>query len=266
MSVLSSVITKSIAIAAIGAGAVAIVGCRGLLGVDDKYIADGGNSTGGDGSGPDAGAGGGAGDGIADGGNSTGGDGSGPDAGAPPDKCDSNPPKGMKRLTLTAKFQERPSTKTTVNVSLRRGPYTPVATATGTLNSLDIVCLDFGTVQTGENYYIVVNSASSLETWSATGQSFVNGALSYDFTTGVDKAYGGNMHLNTATGKAEIYEGDVNQDGVFEVMDQKAVYDDMHGRSTGWPTDVNGDGVVNQTDLDIVYANIANSVELARPY
>jgi Dockerin type I domain len=172
----------------------------------------------------------------------------------------------MKKLTLTLGFQGRPSDKTTVTVTLFRGPYSPVATATGTPNSAGAVNLYFGGIQDGQNYYIVVKTPHSIETWSATGKSFVNGTLAYDFTTSVNQAYGGNMHLNTATGKAEIIEGDVNQDGFIEVMDQSAVYNDRLCMRTGFATDLNADGVVNQTDLDIVYSNVAIGAEVARPY
>jgi hypothetical protein len=262
LSSVTTITTKFIAITAIGAGAVAIVACGAILDVDNKYIVDGGDST-------DAGVD--AGDDKDIAGNSTGGADSGPDAvgggdaGAPLDTCALSPPRNTKRLTLTARFQQRPSDKTTVTVSLMQY-LTPVAIATGTLNSSDIVCLDFGPVSNLSSFYIVVKTPHSLETWSATWQSFVNGALSYDFTTGVDKAYGANMHWNAATGKAEIIEGDVNQDGFIEVGDMTTIFHDKKCRCSGFVTDVNADGVVDDLDVNIAQSNVAIGAEVLRPY
>jgi hypothetical protein len=171
----------------------------------------------------------------------------------------------MKKLTLTLGFQGRPSNKTPVTVSLRGPNGNAFATATGTPDASGVVNLYFGAIQNGVSYYIVVNTPHSIETWSATGQPFVNGVAAYDFTTGLNKAYGGNMHLNTATGKTEIYEGDVDQSGFIEIGDMAALSNDRFCMRTGFATDVNADGVVNDLDVNIVQSNVAIGVEVMHP-
>ena len=55
----------------------------------------------------------------------------------------------------------------------------------------------------GTPYYIVVKSVDTVETWSASAQSFSSGVLSYDFTTLTARAYteGSNPSLALHGGK-----------------------------------------------------------------
>ncbi|MEO8210439.1 MAG: choice-of-anchor J domain-containing protein [bacterium] len=127
-----------------------------------------------------------------------------------------------------------------------------------------ISTLSFTKIVIGKNYYIVVTHRNSLETWSKLGVLFSSANISYDFTTGVNKAFGDNMVI--VNGKASMYAGDVNQDGVVDLSDGSLVDNAAYDFASGYiPTDVNNDTVVDITDAAYVDNNAFNFVSLARP-
>jgi hypothetical protein len=93
--------------------------------------------------------------------------------------------------------------------------YEMIESQSETLSSEGVGTFNFKAALNGLPYFIVIKDANSVETWSATANSFTSDALSYDFTTGLDKAYsdGSNPPLVLHGGKYCIYSGDVNQDG-----------------------------------------------------
>lgn len=84
----------------------------------------------------------------------------------------------------------------TVNVYLHQTvpPYASVDSAKIRLDSLGFGAAKFYNAPSGI-YYIGITHRSSIETWSRVGgEQFVKGqTMIYDFTTGQDKAYGGNL-------------------------------------------------------------------------
>jgi len=113
-------------------------------------------------------------------------------------------------------------------------------------------------------YYIVIKHRNAIETWSSTPQNFSSGTLIYDFTSGQDKAYGNNLKLIGT--KWCIYGGDVNQDGTVNSTDLNLVYSDNIEGSTGYiSTDLNGDLFIEIEDLYIVFINNISGVERKTP-
>ncbi len=116
----------------------------------------------------------------------------------------------------------------------------------------------------GTPYYIVLKHRNAVETWSAQPQTFSSNSLSYDFTTGQDKAYGNNLKLVGT--KWCIYGGDVNQDGFVETADVNLVFSDNVNGATGYIlTDLNGDNFVEIEDLNIVFINNFLGVQKQTP-
>jgi len=116
----------------------------------------------------------------------------------------------------------------------------------------------------GVPYYVVVKHRNSLETWSAFPQSFTANTLTYDFTTGSDKAYGDNLKLIGSNWC--VYGGDVNQDGLIETSDVNSVFtDNINGASGYISTDLNGDMFTEIEDLNIVFTNNVLGVERKTP-
>jgi hypothetical protein len=153
-------------------------------------------------------------------------------------------------LTVTAKLYDA-------------GTNALVDSKTGDLSTAGVGTFNFTNASNGTPYYIAIKSSNTLETQSATGQSFTMGSLNYDFTTGLAQAYtdgGGIDPMLLKGGKWCIYSGDVNQDGGVDIFDLSPVDNDntaggTPGVPSGLPTDVNGDGGTDIFDLSIVDNN-----------
>jgi hypothetical protein len=116
----------------------------------------------------------------------------------------------------------------------------------------------------GTPYYIVLKHRNAVETWSAQPQTFSSNSLTYDFTSGQDKAFGNNLKL--VGSKWCIYGGDVNQDGFVESTDLNLVFTGNVNGATGYiATDLNGDSFTEIEDLNIVFSNKVLGVERKRP-
>jgi hypothetical protein len=112
----------------------------------------------------------------------------------------------------------------------------------------------FNNASNGTPYYIVIKHRNALETWSAAPQEFASNALSYDFTSSADRAYGNNLKLVGT--KWCIYGGDVNQDGFVTADDLTSVFTDNVNGAAGYVlTDLNGDMFTDVEDLNLVFIN-----------
>lgn len=99
------------------------------------------------------------------------------------------------------------------------------------------------------NYYIFVEQRNSVRAWSRPGGDvFTAGSMTYDFTTGINKAYGNNQIL--LNGKAYLYSGDVSFDGYIDLTDVLEIYNDGLIFTTGSYvlTDLNWDQYTDLTD------------------
>jgi endonuclease/exonuclease/phosphatase family metal-dependent hydrolase len=154
----------------------------------------------------------------------------------------------------------------TITVELRNAaaPFSLIDQAKIYLNSNGQGSGKFYNAQNGIPYYIVVKHRNALETWSALPQTFTASALTFDFTTGSNKAYGNNLKLVGT--KWCINGGDVNQDGFVTATDLNLVFTDNVNGSTGYiSTDLNGDSFTEIDDLNIVFRNNILGVESIRP-
>lgn len=144
----------------------------------------------------------------------------------------------------------------TVVIELRNSfaPYSVVDQAKIFLNSSGQGSAKFYNAENGLPYYLVLKHRNAIETWSALPQTFTASTLTYDFTSGSDKAYGNNLKLVGT--KWCIYGGDVNQDGYVETADLNLVFTDNVNGTTGYiSTDLNGDMFTEIEDLNIVFKN-----------
>jgi len=115
------------------------------------------------------------------------------------------------------------------------------------------------------SYYIYIKHRNSVTTSTASAISFAGGTISYDFSTGVAKAFGSNM--KNKSGVAVIFAGDVNLDCGIDSSDMIAVDNDNAAFASGYlPTDVNGDGAIDSSDMIIVDNNNAAFVGCALPF
>lgn len=118
--------------------------------------------------------------------------------------------------------------------------------------------------------YIIVNYKNAVETWSPQTNlfgNFNNPSFDYDFTNSASQAYGSNqIQVSNNPGIFAIYSGDVNQDGVIDILDVGMIDDDVFNFASGnLVTDLNGDGFVDVIDRAIADNNAFNYVGIVRP-
>jgi endonuclease I len=144
----------------------------------------------------------------------------------------------------------------TITLELRNtsSPYSLLESKKVLLSSLGAGTASFDKVANGTSFYIVVKHRNSIETWGTTIKTFSSGLLNYDFTSGVDRAYGNN--LKQVGPKWCIYSGDLNRD---EFIDGSDVSDCFNASSIGQSgyviPDLNGDDFVDGSDVSIVFNN-----------
>jgi hypothetical protein len=160
--------------------------------------------------------------------------------------------------------------KDTVTVYLRNitSPYSIVDSAKAPVDSNSFKgSFKFSNTPTG-NYYIVVKHFNSLETWSkAGGEPLVaeGPVYNYDFTSSPSQAYGNNMILEGS--KYCIYSGDINKSDAIDLDDVLSIYNDATVFLSGVRllNDLNGDNIVDLSDLTIALNNGNNFVNVSSP-
>jgi hypothetical protein len=157
----------------------------------------------------------------------------------------------------------------TVDLHSSTSPFALVESQTATLNTAGVGTFNFTSPVNGTSYYLGVKSANTVETWSASAQSFTAGALSYDFTSGVGQAYqlsGGTIPpLAFHSPKYCIYSGDCNQDGYVTSDDFTGVDNDISHNTFHAVYDVNGNGYITSDDFTYIDNNATKGVQSQKP-
>jgi hypothetical protein len=115
----------------------------------------------------------------------------------------------------------------------------------------------------------VLKHRNSIETWSANPVA-LGPAVTYDFSTAANKAYGSNM-VNVAGASATavyaLWSGDLNQDGVIESADYLQMENDILAVLFGYNvSDITGDGIVESADYLLMENNLLQVIFAAKPY
>ena len=120
------------------------------------------------------------------------------------------------------------------------------------------------------NFYIVFKYDNSLRTWSKYPVNFSSGiTINYNFTSSSGQAYSDNQILLNAS--PVLYggcSGDVDQDGIIDGTDLMYIYNDynLYVPNTGFPTDLNMNGIVTSADLVIADDNAIEYRVEERPW
>jgi len=118
------------------------------------------------------------------------------------------------------------------------------------------------------NYMIQTKQRNSIETWSSSAVSYVQGStINYDFTSMESSAYGNNLrHINSSPDRYALYSGDADQNGLVNLNDLILINNDASQFVTGYVnSDINGDGNSDLTDLIITFNNSRKFVSVIRP-
>ena len=139
-------------------------------------------------------------------------------------------------------------------------PYSIVDFSQSILDAEGNGTFNFHNAGNGTEFYLAIRHRNSIETWSKEPVNIVSGDIpGYDFTSSSSLALGENQIL---VGKRWcIFSGDVNQDGVIDATDISLIYNDANSSVTGYvSTDLNGDSIVDGVDILICENNAKNFV------
>lgn len=156
----------------------------------------------------------------------------------------------------------------TLNIYLRSSasPYSIIDSSKTVIDSLTNTGLCFFRNAPNGKYYLAINHRNTLETWSRIGGDSLRKGdiMSYDFTADSSTAYGNNQ---VRKGNIFcIYSGDINKDGIIDIVDQSLLENDAFNYNSGYiATDLNGDGSADLTDQTILDNNLYNFVVKITP-
>ncbi|MFZ1321910.1 MAG: hypothetical protein WAT71_10170 [Ignavibacteria bacterium] len=141
-------------------------------------------------------------------------------------------------------------------------PYSIADSSISVINSAGSGVFNFNEALDGINYYIDLRHRNSIETWSATANSFTAGSYSYDMRLFPVMSYGSNVtQVDLSPVRYAIYSGDVTQDGTVDLTDVSLIDNDAFNFETGYlVTDINGDLVIDVADAVFADNNAFNFV------
>ena len=123
----------------------------------------------------------------------------------------------------------------------------------GTIRGLDGSSLVEFTGWYLNNIYVVVWHRNYLPVLTNYAVLETGGIYTYDFSTNVDRAYGGSLAQNNLGGVYGMIGGDTNADGDINTNDLTAVWDLEAGESGYLSGDVNLDGQADNKDKDDIW-------------
>lgn len=124
------------------------------------------------------------------------------------------------------------------------------------LNSNGNTGVTFNNLAAG-SYYVAVFHRNHLAVMSSVPVQLSANTPTYDFTTGLNKAFGQNPMKELAPGKYGMYAGDGNSDGGITITDRNDVWAIQNGSMGYLKGDFNLDGGVTASDVNL-YWNINN--------
>ncbi|HMR41423.1 MAG TPA: M12 family metallo-peptidase [Ignavibacteria bacterium] len=112
----------------------------------------------------------------------------------------------------------------------------------------------------GGYFLIRVLHRNALETWSSSVVNFTSsGTANYDFTALQNRAYGNNQILKS--GKWCFYSGDTDRNGIIDLDDVIAVYNDAANFASGYTvSDITGNETVDLNDILFTFNNSNNFI------
>lgn len=139
-------------------------------------------------------------------------------------------------------------------------PYIITDSSKSVLNSSGYGEFSFSRASAGISYYYQFKHRNSLETWSRSGgEIFSLSESEYNFSDNIFKAYGNNLKLKGT--KYCIFNGEVNTDGIIDLTDLIIVFNEVTNITSGYNiTDITGDNFTDLSDLIVVYNNASDFV------
>lgn len=115
-----------------------------------------------------------------------------------------------------------------------------------------------------EPSYLCLHHRNCIPTVSSIPMSFNRSPLFYDFTTSSSKAFGNK--LKEMDGVFVLYSGDVNEDGLIDLLDMLQITTHSNLFSMGYMVeDLNGDGGIDALDMILCDNNAALKIQAVTP-
>lgn len=179
----------------------------------------------------------------------------------------------LKKLNLTALIEGlySPSLNkmkmdyTTVYLRSSLPPYGIVDFTGTSLDSNGKGRFFFNNAQNNVPYWIVVDYKNGIQTWSYDGMNrMISNQMSYDFTTGANKAFGNNQKQMGS--RFAEYSGDIDRNGIVDANDLSIVDNDAFNFETGYiQSDVDLTLITDASDYALVDNNASNFVVTIKP-
>ncbi|MEO8447220.1 MAG: hypothetical protein ABI528_06970, partial [bacterium] len=146
-------------------------------------------------------------------------------------------------------------------------PYAFVDSSKSVIGINSAGTFNFTNVNNGTPYYVILSHRNSLETWSASPQTFTANIMSYDFTNAAGSAFGNNLkQVDTSPVEYAVYSGDVDKEGTIDAADMILIFNDVITFASGYlSSDVTGNNFTDAGDMIVAYNNSVNFVSIVRP-
>ncbi len=120
----------------------------------------------------------------------------------------------------------------------------------GTIVNTDGDLISWGNLPLNQNYYVVVRHRNHLDIISSSPRPLENGSIHFDFTSNIQQAFGLDQQKAMTNGKAAIFAGDFNSDGVIQVTDFDLWSINPAALNVYSSLDATLDGTIQVTDYD----------------
>lgn len=154
----------------------------------------------------------------------------------------------------------------TIKIFLRNNfsPYSKADSSKILINTFGNANAQFTNAVSG-NFYLQIIHRNALETWSSTALAFTAGQTSnYDFTISQSQAFGNNQKNKLSRWCA--FSGDVNQDGIIDITDLQIIDNNAASFLTGYiNSDLTGDNFTDIGDLAVCDNNASGFVSVIKP-
>jgi hypothetical protein len=107
-----------------------------------------------------------------------------------------------------------------------------------------------------DSAFVVVRARNHVDAMSSAKAELISESPDYDFTTGLDQAYGIDPMVLLSDGPSGLFAADANGDGDVQALDFNAYLSQTLVGATGYATaDFNYDGAVQALDFNLYLAN-----------
>lgn len=157
----------------------------------------------------------------------------------------------------------------TVRAYLRdtAAPFAIVSSSKAYCNNVGSASFSFGGINYLQNYYLQISHRNTIETWASNKLRFNESVTFYRFDAQDTSVLGRNeIIVETSPVRYGMYSGDVNQDGVVDLIDVVQTFNEANVFNSGYiVTDLTGDNLTDLNDVLIAYNNSAGFVAAIRP-